>query len=44
MMEKQRKMCVDCAYLKSNSMTMLTYCTLKNPEKSVSLINPACDK
>ena len=43
-MKKQPKMCVDCAYLKANSMSMLTYCTLDKPEKYAHPIDTACEK
>ena len=43
-MEKNNKMCMDCAYLTPNSMSMLTYCTLNHPPKYVHHMNLACDK
>lgn len=40
----ENRMCMNCAYFRINQDDKLPYCTLKNPEKYVDFIDPACDK
>ena len=40
----ENKMCMSCAYFRTNQEDKLTYCTLKNPKKQADFLDPACDK